>query len=434
MPQNLANFDAVLKDVYGPQIEEQLSLVNKLQDQIEENDSADWTGRQVTYPIHVSRNEGVGASAEGARLPVAGAQGYATVKIPEKFNYGRIELTAQVIKSSLSNKGAFARAMDSELKGMVRDLANDRERQMFGSGTGVLGLINGTQSVSATTNVNVDSPFGMGITANGARFLNPGMTIAVIAPASNTVEGTFTVAAGGISITGGVVTITGTKATTFSDNGRMVRYNPDVPDGTTNNFGNEVMGLLGLFDDGTYVNILHNVNRTTYPVFKSAVINVNGTITSDIIQRLIDATDELGGGDFARNGVFFCHHSVRREYLKLLDSPRRYTGADLRHPDASPTDLSLRKGGEITYATRPWITAKHCPYGTLFGFLKGSVTRYIHVRGEWADEDGAILRNVSNYDKWEAFYRIFDNLATDRPNDGFRADNITATVDVRHVF
>lgn len=434
MPQNLANFDAVLKDVYGPQIEEQLSMVNKLSDHIEENDSADWTGRQVMYPIHVGRNEGVGASAEGARLPVAGAQQYTTVKIPEKFNYGRIELTAQVIKSSLSNKGAFARAMDSELKGMVRDLANDRERQAFGSGTGILGLINGTQSISATTTLAVDSPFGYAITTNGARFLNPGMTIAVLAPAAGTVEGTFTVAAGGVAVSGSTITTTGTKATTFSDNGRMVRYNPDVPDGTTNNFGNETMGITGLFDDGTYVNILHNVNRTNYPVFKSAVINVAGTISSDIIQRLIDATDELGGGDFARNGVFFCHHSVRREYLKLLDSPRRYTGADLDHPDAAPTNLSLKKGGEITYATRPWITAKHCPYGTLYGFLKGSVTRYIHVRGEWADEDGAILRNVSNYDKWEAFYRIFDNLHTDRPNDGFRADNITATVDVRHVY
>jgi len=66
--------------------------------------------------------------------------------------------------------------------------------------------------------------------------------------------------------------------------------------------------------------------------------------------------------------------------------------------------------------------------------LKGSVVRYVHVKGEWADEDGAILRNVANYDKWEAFYRIFDELHTDRPNECFRLDGITATVNTNHIY
>ena len=105
MGMNLTGFDAALKDVYGPRIEEQLNIVNVLSDWIDENDSADWTGRQVIYPIHVGRNEGVGASAEGDPLPAAGSQSYAQVKIPERFNYGRIELTGQVIKSSLKDKG-----------------------------------------------------------------------------------------------------------------------------------------------------------------------------------------------------------------------------------------------------------------------------------------------------------------------------------------
>ena len=95
--QTLTGFDSALKDVYGPRIEEQLSLMNVLTDWIEENDSAEWTGRQVIYPIHVTRNQGVGATTEGSKLPPAGSQGYAQVKIPECFNYGRIELTGQVI-------------------------------------------------------------------------------------------------------------------------------------------------------------------------------------------------------------------------------------------------------------------------------------------------------------------------------------------------
>jgi hypothetical protein len=434
--QNLSGFDAVLKDVYGPRIEEQLNLVCSLSDWIDEDDAADWTGRQVIYPIHVARNQGVGASAEGARLPQAGAQSYADVKIPEKYNYGRIQLTGQVIKASTENKGAFTRAMESELKGLVKDMGNDRERQFFGAGNGVLCLVQGASQATTTSNtLAIDSPFGITPTTNGCRFLQPGMVCTVLAPSTTAVEGTFTVTAtAAFNAAGTVVTLSSIigPAGGFSDNARIVRGNADVPAGTTNNYANEVMGLLGLVDDGTYCATLHNIARATYPIFNSPVIANIGGLTVDVIQRLIDASDELGGGDFASDGVFFCHYSVRREYLKLLQPDRRYTGADLNKPDGGTKNAALKRGGEITYGDRPWKVAKHMPYGTLFGFLKGSITRYIHVRGEWADEDERILRNVVGYDAWEAFYRIFDNLHMDRPNEGFRGDGINAAVTVNH--
>ena len=430
---DLSAFDKVLKDVYGPAIQEQLNQLNVFSDFIEEDDSVTWTGRQVRYPIHISRNQGVGAATEGSRLPRAGAQGYAEIIIPCKFNYGRIRLTAQVIKQSMSDRGAFTRAMESEMTGIVRDLANDLERQRWGSGTGVLALVNGQQNFSATTWVAVDSNYGMSGVANGARFLNPNMTVVVLDPTTDsTIEATMTVVA--IGSTGSYFTIGATTDTTLSDNARIVRYNVDVAAGTTNNLNYESMGLLGLIDDGTYCNTMHNVNRTTYPIFKSPVISSVGALSLDVIQRGCDATDELGKGNFGQNGHLFSHHSVRREYLKLLGYDRRYTGADLRSPDGGTKQAALKRGGEITYGDRPWHVAKHCPYGTLFGILKGSVVRYALVKGEWADEDGRILRNVFDYDTWDAFYRIWDNLHTDRPNDGFRLDGINATIAVNHIY
>lgn len=431
--QDLTAFDAVLKDVYEGDIREQLNMVDILGDFLEEDDSHDWTGRRVTFPIHVGRNEGVGTVPEGSPLPTAGRQSYATVIIPERFNYGRIALTIQVIKSSQSNKGSFARAMGTEISGLVRDLNNERERQAFGNGKGILALVNGAQNFSTTTWLTVDSPFGVTPTTNGARFLNPNMTIAIIHPTVDaTVEGTMTISS--IGSTGNNVVLSATQNVTVSDNARIVRANLADTTGATNNLNNERMGMLGIIDDGTYVNTLHNVNRTTYPIFKAPVYGSTGQLSLDRIQQGCDASDELGGGSFGTDGVFFTHHSVRREYLKLLQADRRYTGGDLRGPDGGTKKAALKKGGEITYGDRPWKIAKHAPYGTLFGFLKGSLTRYVHVKGEWADEDGKILRNIQGYDKWDAFYRIFDNIHSDRPNDGFRLDGITATVNINHIY
>lgn len=432
---DLSGFDAALKEVYGPRIEEQLNQYNPLSDWIDENDSADWTGREVTYPIHVGRNEGVGASAEGDPLPAAGAQSYAQVKIPERFNYGRIQLTGQVIKSSLQSKGAFTRAMESEIKGLVKDMGRDRERQFFGAGTGVLALVNEDQSLTASVTLNVDSPFGITPTTNGARFFRPNMVCCNIHATLATVYSTFTIS--GVVSDGTGIVLSGTQGVTISNNTRIVRAKNVTGisvAGAHNNYNKEVYGLLGLIDDGTYLNTLSNINRTTYPVFKSTVISHNAGLTLDVIQRLVDAIDERGSGSFGQEGVFFCASDTRREYLKLLVADRRYTGGDLRTPDGGTKNAALRKGGEITYGDRPWKVAPSAPYGTLFAFLKGTITRYIHVRGEWADEDERIFRNVAGYDSWEAFYRIFDNLHSDRPNDGGRIDGITTTVQIAHQY
>lgn len=435
MGQTLTAFDAVLKEVYGPRVEEQLNTKNPLAEWIDENDSSDWTGREVTYPIHVGRNQGVGASAEGDPLPAAGQQGHATVKISARYNYGRIELTGQVIKASLQNKGAFTRAMDSEIAGLVRDLANERERQNFSAGNGVLALINGNQTSTSNTTILVDSPYGVSPTTNGARFLERGAFYAVINASSKAVEGTFT-CGNTLSSTGGYIIASAiTAGVTFSDNAFIVRNKQVagiVTDGSKNSYDKETMGLLGIIDDGTYAGTLSNVNRTTYPIFKSYVIGSVGALSLDAIQRGIDAADEMGGGDFGVNGVFFTGYDTRREYLKLLQADRRYSGADLSSPDGGTRKAALKSGGEITYGDRPWKVSKKAPYGTLFGMLKGTVTRYINVRGEWADEDERILRNVAGYDKWEAFYRIFDNYHADRPNECFRLDGITTSPAILH--
>lgn len=430
---DLTLFDKVLKDVYGPAIQEQLSLMNVFSDFVEENETATWTGRQVRYPIHIGRNQGVGAAPENQALPVAGKQQYAEVVIPAKYNYGRVRLTAQVIKQSLTDRGAFERAMESEMTGLVRDLANDMERQRFSAGTGVLALVNGTITDTTTATFAVDSPYGVSAVVNGCRFLNPGMTVAVIDPVTDaTVEGTFTVNT--INAAGTVVTMTAALGVGLSNNARIVRWNSADATGATNNLGHESMGLLGLIDDGTYVGTLHGVNRTTYPIFKSPVIGSIATLELDEIQQGVDAVDELGKGDFGANGVFFCHHSVRRAYLSLLTADRQYTSGMPVKMDGGVAHAGIKRAGEITYGDRPWRIAKHAPYNMLFGILKGSLTRYILVKGEWADDDGTVLRNVFGYDVWDGFYRLWDELHTDRPNDGFRLDGITAVPTINHIY
>ncbi len=134
---DLAGFDAVLKEDYEKTVITLYSNKVKALNMFSK-ESGSWEGREVTYPLNVSRNQGVMFTSENGLLPDAGNQGYAQTKIPIRFTHGRIQLSIQVIKHSRSNKGAFKRAMDQEMSGLIRDLARDRNRAMFSDGNGTL--------------------------------------------------------------------------------------------------------------------------------------------------------------------------------------------------------------------------------------------------------------------------------------------------------
>jgi hypothetical protein len=53
--------------------------------------------------------------------------------------------------------------------------------------------------------------------------------------------------------------------------------------------------------------------------------------------------------------------------------------------------------------------------------------------GEWADEDGAVLRAATAVDTWDATYRIYENFALLRPNQSFRLRAISTTFTVAHI-
>lgn len=419
-----AAFDEVLKVVYGPGIPELIATKTPVLDMFQEGDSDQWGGKYVEYPIPVGRSEGSGWATEGGNLPSAGREKYADVRIPCRFQYGRITLTAQVMKASQGSRNAFATAMEREMQGVVKTMAADRGRAIFHDGRGVLCLVNGTATSATQT---LDSPGGVAGAVNGARFIRPGMIIGTINATTGAVVATTVATV--VSVAAGGATITLDASKTWTDNNYVVRFattgSTDVGD---TSYNKEFMGLLGLMDDGTYVATPHNVNRTQYPIFQTTVISNVGAISADVLQRGIDSAFEKGDGDVTDLAM---HLSVRRAYIATTDNDRRYVGADLNKPDIG---TAAAKQGKLTFGGIPITVDKYCPYGMIFGIDKSGFKRWTLVSGEWADEDGSVLCRIgtgtSAQDAFEAYYRIWDNFSNDFPHRSFRLDGVTATVAV----
>src|SRR5436190_1529385 len=144
MGATLATVAAITKEIYEPRIRKQLNddavtlkRIQRSSDGVESNVG----GRYVTFPIQTRRNSGIGARNENEALPAAGQQGYSAARINLKYLYGRISLTGQTIQLVDTNAQAFASALDREVSGIKTDLSKDQNRQVYGDGSGAVGVL-----------------------------------------------------------------------------------------------------------------------------------------------------------------------------------------------------------------------------------------------------------------------------------------------------
>lgn len=427
MGQDTTAYDEVLKTVYEKGI---VDALNQEQETLNlmKRETEGWSGKEVKFPVKLKRNFSAAATAEGGVIHDAGQQEYEDFVIPVKYNHGRIQLTAAVMKASESNKGAFARALGSEVDGLVEDLADYRGRVIFGYGKGVLALVNEADPDGDTT-LLVDSPGGIAGSTNGARFLKPGMYIAFVNPGDGSLRSTTkgrtiqSVAADGTSVViDSAATMTDVANNDYVVIAHQSGTNVDAISKTT--YDKEQMGLSGMVDTTTYVSTFHGIDRSASPgnYLQSVVIGSVGALSADIMQRAIDTVWQKSRG---KTDCIICEHSVRRAYGIMVENDRRYSGADLKNPDAG-TRAAMQK--DLSFGGIPIKADKYAPYGTMFGLQSDTFTRWMLCEGEWAKETGAILRGVSNEDTYEGIYRIFDNFSCEKGSANWKLTGITANV------
>lgn len=347
-------------------------------------------------------------------LPAAGKQGIVNLTVPMRYIHGRIELTAQVIKQSKSDKGSFARAMDVEQNGLIKDMSRQRNRILAGFGQGTLAQINAGAN-SATQALK--APGGVAGTVNVARFVPSGSVVAITSSDGLTLRGVQTVQ----SVSEPNIVLDASVNTTTGD---LVSFGSNAASPGESSFNLEPMGILGLIDATTFVTTIFGIDRSAAAnaFFKSVIFSSVGTLSPDLLYRAIDNTEEIGG-DLITD--WLGHYSIRREILKLSEGDRRYAGGNNAiAPDAGST--AAKK--DPTFSDLPLRVDRDLPYGTLFGISKNNLNWLPLVKGEWADDDGSVLGRVKDKDNYEARFRVFENYFTKKGNSFCRLDGVNATV------
>lgn len=390
MGQTLTNADSALKEDYQPAMREQLNNAFMLLSQVESN-SEDVEGRRAVLSLHVTRNSGVGARAEGGTLPTAGNQGYAEERVGLRYNYGRGKLSGPVIKAMKSDNGSFVRAVDSETKGIVTDLKRDVNRQIAGTSDGVIATC-GTTSASTTVQLATAT------TLTQMRQFEAGMVVDIGTVASPTSSASArTISAidrtnKTFVVSGAAITTAGTDFVFRSGSGGS---------------GASQKELTGLRTIVAATGSLFNVDPATYETWKSYSNTAGGTPNELKFETALDEISIEGGSDA---NLIMTTAGVSRGYAATLQATKRIVDK-----------LDLKGGFKAISVTTPkgevgltWD--RDVPSGYAWVLSTDHLKEHQMSDWEFMDEDGAVLSRVSGEDAYEFVLYKYHEITTDKRN------------------
>ena len=390
-------FNAVLKEFYLPRLTSTINEKRVLMSRLERDTSkTDVSGRHARLPVNIRPSQAIGARADadgGPSLPTPQSQTYVELIIGYAHNYGTVRVTHPVIQASRNDRGSFIRAIGSEMDGIRRDLRNDVNRQLFGDGSGVL-----------AANTAVDDGSGVLTVAAGHK-LKIGMVIEAFTEKTggSQNDGDMTVSA--VNTSGTAVSVTG-ASTNIADNDYLFRKG---------NRGNEMMGLLGIVDDGTYASTLQGIVRGTYPEWNSTVLSNSGTargISEDLLDNSLLQSEENSESEIS---LMITSSTQWRKIGQMMTPDRRYS-----------TNMELPGGfTAISWAGVPIVWDRDCPrYGQvshdanavdtdfLFGLDESQLALYQLADWDFDDTDGNVLHRRQDVAAYDATLFYYGQLGT----------------------
>lgn len=404
---DLTAFDDVLKiDYLGP-VRDQLNNSSVVIAELEKREE-DFQGKQLYLPLHVGRNWSIGSRGEDVTLPgntTQGSQQYDNAVFTTSYQYGRIRITGPTIRSSRNNSGAFVRAVDSEMRGITRDLRQSLNRQILRNGDGELTECDAT---SASTTVNV----------NSTKYIKVGQIIDIIDQSAGT------------KITNGdsVAVLTVPSATTFTV-GSAVTTTTDEIVVLEDTHGDDIWGLEAIINTANppvrsgnqaATSLFGGINRTTAgnEFWQATLVTHTGTFGTssgnalDKMQETIDTADIATDSDV---NLLITSHALKRSYASVLESLRRYPpGGEIT---LSSGYKALEFNGMPLVADKDAETLSSGDAFERIYFVDTSTMWIAHMGDwDWMDLDGAVLSRVQNKDAYEAVLFRYLQLVCDQPS------------------
>ena len=318
----LSDFNAALKQVIQPYIQDNIPKQTKLLQVLKKNDDVQFFNNAFYFAVRTNRHGGVvNLASENAKLRTGSApttQGTVAPKLmTATFDIGDV-----VAKASANDKGAVESAMTFQMKTIKADFAKSINRQYFSDGVGILGLAGsvgaGTLSVVTPTS-SVDDTRGdisgwfgpINYDIKPTKYFTVGQAVGIGTAAADV--GTITAVSGGTAQ--GTLVVTGAPAINANDAVYLV-------DGDESAAGtSEIQGIRAALSVGTATTYagISTSNDIWSPQYMGTA--ANGALTiNDMDTIYMSAVEYANEGD---RYAWFMNKSLYAKYGELLTALRR---------------------------------------------------------------------------------------------------------------
>jgi hypothetical protein len=334
-------------------------------------------------------------------------------------------MTAEAMEFYQRSEASYANAMSDEKTRLVDDIAYREEFALATDGRGVLALL--TDDPSTSTDLDLDRPGNIGSAGGsfGNRYVQKDMFVGAVDPATGSLRSGIAQVASVNSDGSDVTTVASIDAAWATNDYLVQAANGSVTSVLDTSYEAAFWGLPALVDDGTNRDNYFGILRSDAPSLKSYVVSSAGAFSLDLAQRTADVVNQKLGGEI---NVMVMHHSVRREYIKLLNADRRYSGNNLQNPNGGTVamkqgDLSL---GEVTVKA---IRSSGLGQVYFLDTAKAGFKKYVGEEGKFEDRDGSIWQRdgsgTSARHAFEAWWYSWKQYFCTNPGVNARWDGVT---------
>ena len=395
------------KDVFEQGISEGVNNSFPLTEEfpVEEVDWKGGLGHKWTH--HHGRNVSPFFAGEDSAYATAGQQLHSQGRIDMKKLMARIRMTEEAMSDLVSSEASFRNGMTDEKTRLVDDISRREEQALSMDGRGVLALVDEADPDGDTT-LELDAPGNITGDDFGNRFIDTGMYLGFVNPSNGALrtQASATRQVTAVNSDGTDVTLSSATVGTDVANSDYVVHaaNGSVTDILDTSYEKAYWGLPALIDDGTNRDNYFGILRTQVESLKSYVVASVGALSLDVAQRTSDVVFQKLGGII---NMILMHPSVRREYIKLLDADRRYSGSDLQNPNGGTKaftqgDLSI---GEVAIKA---IRTLGLAQVYFMDTKKSGFKRYVAEPGKFMDRDGSVwVRDGSGSSARHAYEATF---------------------------
>lgn len=395
MPQSLSNFSEAMKETYEPGLRNAINNSNVVWAESLRNEE-DLQGNEAVWSIHTGRSAASGMRAELGTLPTPDRQRFNKARKSLAYAYHTIKVSGQAKHLTKNDSAAFAKALETEVKGAEVDLKHSFSRQAFGQAV----TVNGALATGVIATLSADPGTGTTLTvanedASVMRHFFRNMKLDVVNPSDGTIRAGSPVTVASVNKSARTITVTAALNAAIASGDFLV---------VTGNLDEEIDGLRALIKtSGTYAGI----DPASVPEWASlSVGSTTTTVSENIFDEAVEVVETDGDGNSPE--LIVTEHIQRRKLAATLQAQKRYDGRE----------VELKSGFKgLSLARGTLVVDRMCPTTYGFALHTPELSKFIGLDFQWDDDDGDVFfKALDGSDAVEARLKGYVQLAATNRN------------------